>query len=208
MTSKSATRRERQRRAVTAPRLQPEGPRRAWVRGTLLSAAVLVALGLVVGAMTRSSGSTSSTSTRPAPGFSLTNTAGRTVSLADYRGRAVVIYFSEGAGCGSCLQQMLAIEKDKAAFDQAGVTVLPIVMNTRNQITQDMKAYGVTTPFLLDDGTVSRKYQALGKGMHAELPGHSFVLVDKNGVERWSGEYPSMWLSPQDLLRQVQQHLA
>ncbi len=208
MTSKSATRRERQRRAVAAPRLRPEGPRRAWVRGALLSAAVLVALGLIVGAMSRTSGSTSSTSTRTAPGFSLTDTAGRTVSLADYRGRAVVIYFSEGAGCGSCLQQMLAIEKDKAAFDQAGVTVLPIVMNTRNQITQDMKAYGVTTPFLLDDGTVSRKYQALGKGMHAELPGHSFVLVDKNGVERWSGEYPSMWLSPQDLLRQVQQHLA
>lgn len=56
--------------------------------------------------------------------------------------------------------------------------------------------------------TISRAYGTLGKGMHARLPGHSFVLVDKTGVQRWYGEYPSMWLSPADLLTQVRQHLS
>ena len=71
-----------------------------------------------------------------------------------------------------------------------------------------MKLNDVTTPFLLDDGTVSQEYGTLGKGMHAGLPGHSFVLIDKNGVQRWYGEYPSMWLDPGELLTAVRDHLA
>jgi hypothetical protein len=81
------------------------------------------------------------------------------------------------------------------------------VMNTRDQIMGDMSTYGVATPFLLDDGTVSKEYGTLGKGMHEGLPGHSFVLIDKTGTQRWYGEYPSMWLSPADLLTQINKHL-
>ena len=100
------------------------------------------------------------------------------------------------------------IEKQVAAFEKLDVTVLPIVMNTREQITADMTANGVTTPFLLDDGTVSEAYGTLGKGMHAGLPGHSFVLIDRQGRQRWYGEYPSMWLAPQDLLDEIRSNLS
>lgn len=182
--------------------------RRARRRSLLVTVSVLAVVAGVVAAMMLSSRPTSSSTRRAAPAFVLKDTSGATVRLADYRGRDVLLYFSEGAGCGSCLQQMGAIEKQRAAFEAAGITVLPIVMNTRDQITADMRTYGVTTPFLLDDGTVSRAYGTLGHGMHAGLPGHSFVLVDKQGVQRWYGEYPSMWLAPQDLLHHVQEHLA
>jgi peroxiredoxin len=168
--------------------------------------AVLVVAGVVT-AMMLSSQPKTSAATRVAPAFTLTTTAGNQISVADYRGRNVLLYFSEGAGCGSCLQQMGAIEKDAAAFSKAGVTVLPIVMNTRQQIMKDMSTYGVKTPFLLDDGTASKAYGTLGRGMHEGLPGHSFVLIDANGVQRWYGEYPSMWLSPADLLTQIHKHL-
>ena len=50
-----------------------------------------------------------------------------------------------------------------------------------DQILRDMELNGVATPFLLDDGTVSDAYDTLGKGMHAGLPGHSFVLIDAEG---------------------------
>jgi len=172
-----------------------------------LVAAVGAIVVAVVAAMMLTSRPTSSTATRVAPTFTLTNTAGTQVNLAAYRGKNVVLYFSEGAGCGSCMQQMGAIEKDKAAFDAAGVTVLPIVMNTRDQIMRDMATYGVRTPFLLDDGTVSRAYKTIGRGMHQGLPGHSFVLIDETGTQRWYGEYPSMWLAPNDLLAQIDKHL-
>ena len=39
-----------------------------------------------------------------------------------------------------------------------------------------------------------------GKGMHVGLPGHSFVLIDKEAQQRWYDEQPSMWLKPTELL--------
>ena len=99
------------------------------------------------------------------------------------------------------------IEKRADAFADDNITVLPIVMNTRDQIVRDMKLNSVRTPFLLDDGTVSKAYGTLGKGMHAGLPGHSFVLIDTEGQQRWYGEYPSMWLDPDDLLTEVRSRL-
>ena len=101
---------------------------------------------------------------------------------------------------------MAEIEKNRG-FADAGIVVLPIVMNTAAQIQVDLDAFGVSTPYLLDDGTVSQAYGTLGKGMHAGLPGHGFVLVDADGVQRWQGNYPSMWLDPDDLLREATSRL-
>lgn len=173
----------------------------------VVTAAVVLVIGAVVAAMMLSSRSSTSSTTRTAPGFTLTDTAGAQVSLAGFRGRNVLLFFSEGAGCGSCLQQMAAIEQDRGAFDRMGVTVLPIVMNSRAQIMADMRQYGVRTPFLLDDGRVSRAYGVLGQGMHEGLPGHSFVLIDPSGRQRWMGEYPSMWLAPDELLSHLRDHM-
>jgi peroxiredoxin len=206
MTTRTAARRNEAQRREALVAARKAQARRARRRLAVTTAVVAVLVG-VVAVMMATSRPTSSAATRTAPDFTLTDTTGHQVHLADYRGGDVLLYFSEGAGCGSCLQQMAAIEKDKAAFDKANITVLPIVMNTRDQIMRDMATYGVKTPFLLDHGRVSTAYKTIGHGMHAGLPGHSFVLIDKNGMQRWYGEYPSMWLAPTDLLKQVDKHL-
>ncbi|SDB80462.1 Peroxiredoxin [Raineyella antarctica] len=172
-----------------------------WGVGLLVAVALVVA-GILTSLPTRSSG------VHQASDFTLTDTSGAVHRLSDLRGKNVLLYFSEGAGCQICIVQMGEIAKRQADFDAADVVVLPIVMNSRDQILADMAANHVTTPFLLDDGRVSEAYGTLGKGMHAGLPGHSFVLVDKQGQQRWYGEYPSMWLSPDDLLKEVGSHLA
>ena len=182
-----------------------QGRRRWWIR--LASAGAAVAVIAVVAAMMLTSRQVSSATTRVAPDFTLTNTSGGRVSLAAYRGKNVLLYFSEGAGCQACLVQMAQIEQDPNVA-ASGLVVLPIVMNTQAQISADMVTNGVHTPFLLDDGTVSKAYGVLGKGMMSGLPGHGFVLIDKTGHQRWYGEYPSMWVSPADLLKQVKAHLA
>lgn len=174
-----------------------------WAVGLLLVAGIITA-GLL---SSKPQDQTAATPT-PAPPFTLTDTTGATVDLAALRGRNVILYFSEGAGCQSCLLQMAQIEAQQAKFDEANIAVLPIVMNTRDQITADMSANNVKTPFLLDDGTVSTEYGTIGRGMHAGLPGHSFVVIDSEGMQRWYGEYPSMWLEPGDLLAKAQTALS
>lgn len=141
---------------------------------------------------------------KPAPGFSMPTTDGRRVALSDFKGRqSVLLYFSEGAGCQACITQMKSLENARGSFSRDNLTILPIVMDSKEAITQAMRQFDVTTPFLMDDGTASKAYHALGTGMHADLPGHGFVLVDKQGVVRWAKNYPSMWVSPKDLLSQI-----
>lgn len=165
----------------------------------------IVAVAAVVAGLW-SSAPTGGDTTTTAPGFTLPTTDGRTVSLSDYRGKPVILYFNEGAGCGSCTVQMAEIEKNPG-FAAAGITVLPIVMNTAEDILRDMQEYDVTTPYLLDDGTVSAAYGTLGNGMHKGLPGHGFVLIDPDGIQRWYGNYPSMWLDPDQLLQEATSRL-
>lgn len=177
------------------------------LRSRIIGVGVTVAvLGIIV-AMMLSSRQQTSAVTKVAPDFTLTDTAGATVSLASFKGKNVLLFFSEGAGCQACLVQMSQIEKDPG-FAAAGLTVLPIVMNPKDAILADMAANGVRTPFLLDDGKVSTAYGVIGKGMHADLPGHSFVLIDKAGKQLWYGEYPSMFLSSADLLKEVKSRLS
>ncbi|HQZ84239.1 MAG TPA: peroxiredoxin family protein [Actinomycetota bacterium] len=169
-------------------------------------AAALAVVAAIAG-MLLTSQTTSVTTSNTAPDFTMPTTSDSSVTLSKLRGKPVLLYFNEGAGCGACIMQMSEIEKNKAEFDALGITVLPIVMNTKADITADMARYGVTTPFLLDNGTASKAYGTLGKGMHADLPGHSFVLIDAAGVQRWYGEYPSMWLEPSDLINEIKTRL-
>ncbi len=200
ITRREELRARRQAEAVAAARSQRMKRWIAW--GSSLVVVTLIVVMLVT------SRTTSTNSTRTAPDFTLTTTNNSQVSLSSLRGQPVLLYFNEGAGCGACFTQMQAIEKQKAAFDALKVRVLPIVMNTRTQILPDLQAAGLSTPFLLDDGTVSQEYGVLGKGMHEGLPGHGFVLIDSTGVQRWYGEYPSMWLDPTSLLQEVKTHLS
>lgn len=160
--------------------------------------AVLAVIGLVVAALLSARPETNSEAVDATP-FTLPMSDGSTVSLSDYAGSPVILYFNEGAGCDSCLIQMAKIEQEPG-FAEAGIEVLPIVMNTADQINADRERLGVEAPFALDDGTVSEAYGTLGTGMHEGLPGHGFILIDADGVQRWYGNYPSMWLDPAELL--------
>lgn len=136
-----------------------------------------------------------------APPFTLASTAGGSVSLSDYVGRNVLLYFNEGAGCDACFYQMVELERNADRLAKAGVEVVPIVANPVEVVAGELRRFGLRTPYLIDEGTVvSRAYDMLGKGMHANLPGHGFVLVDGGGQIRWTREYPSMFVSVEDLL--------
>lgn len=198
-----ATARQRLQQQVAEEKARKTKRRR--ITRIITALAVVVAAGLIAFGLW-SARATDNTTSGQAPGFSLKTTAGTTVSLSDYRGKPVLLYFNEGAGCGACTQQMAEIEKNPG-FAQAGITVLPIVMNTADQIKPDLAQFGVKTPYLLDDGTVSKAYGVLGKGMHANLPGHGFVLIDADGIQRWKGEYPSMWIDPGTLLKEAKSRL-
>lgn len=177
--------------------------RRARLRSAIAwGAGLIVVAGLITAALISARPQVSEAS-ELAFDFTLPDTDGNMITLSDLRGHPVILYFNEGAGCASCISQMKAIE-DEPGFAEQGIVVLPIVMDPLDQIQAAMEYTGVSTPFLMDDGRVSEAYGTLGTGMHPGLPGHGFVLINAAGTRVWSGDYPSMWLSPADLLAEVQ----
>ncbi len=189
----------------------PDGPPersrgRLHLRALVIWAVGLGAVAAIVVPALLSARPTVSDEARLAPDFTLTDTSGKSVSLSDYRGKPVILYFNEGAGCEACIIQMKAIESDPA-FAAQGIVVLPIVMDPPDNIRAAMDAVHISTPFLIDDGSVSKEYGTLGTGMHADLPGHGFILINAVGKQVWSGDYPSMWLEPTSLLAEVNKRL-
>ena len=138
---------------------------------------------------------------RRAPAFTLPSTAGGTVSLSDHRGHEVLLYFSEGVGCDPCFAQVVELERNADRLAEAGLTLLPIVVNPLADVRAELARFGIRTPFLVDaDRSVSAAYGVLGEGMHADLPGHTFVLVGGDGMIRWEMTYPSMFVETDALL--------
>ncbi|MBI2169631.1 MAG: redoxin domain-containing protein [Actinobacteria bacterium] len=139
-----------------------------------------------------------------APAFELASTEGDRVSLGDYEGQDVLLYFSEGVGCDACWYQMVELEKHAAHLERDELTMVPVVPNPVDDAKAEMERFGIITPFLSDpDTAVSAAYGTLGKGHHANLPGHSFVLVDGDGNIAWRKDYSTMFVEPADLLEEV-----
>jgi peroxiredoxin Q/BCP len=61
-----------------------------------------------------------------APDFTLTNDQGETVSLADFRGKRVLLFFFPKAGTGGCTAQACGFRDSFPKIDAAGATVIGI----------------------------------------------------------------------------------
>ena len=139
-----------------------------------------------------------------APAFSLSTTAGGNLSLADLRGKNALLYFSEGVGCDPCFTQMAELEQHQSHMDELGITLVPLMTNPRETVAREATRFGIKERILIDESKqVSKAYDVLGRGHHADLPGHSFILVGGDGTVLWRRDYPAMYVKSSDLLAEV-----
>lgn len=127
-----------------------------------------------------------------APGFTLPASTGGQVSLADYRGQSVLLYFQEGLMCQPCVDQITDFERNQAALTKAGVdTVVSISHDPLDQVTQVTADQNLSTPWLSDPAQrVIHAYDAHKYGMmQGTSAGHSFILVGPDGTIRWRADY-------------------
>lgn len=176
---------------------------RRWLGWAVLLAVLAVGAAVVASARSFTSADPASGDAQP---FVLPRTDGGFVTLADVDGPAL-LYFNEGVGCDICFEQLAQIERS-GALDGIGVTLLPVVVNDPSSVQQQLDRFGITTPYVLDPTKeISAAYDTLGRGHHADLPGHSFVLVE-NGEVLWRGDYPSMWVDPAQLADEIRTAVA
>jgi peroxiredoxin Q/BCP len=87
----------------------------------------------------------------PAPDFRLPDSAGNDVSLADFRGRHVVVYFYPAASTPGCTTQACDFRDNLAELNDAGFTVLGISPDKPAKIAKFVAEEGLTFPLLSDE---------------------------------------------------------
>ena len=101
-----------------------------------------------------------------APTFSLTNQAGKTISLKDFAGERFVIYFSPADDTPGCTKEACQFNDGLAAFRKLGVKVLGVSPDEAQKHVAFRKKYALTFDLLSDpDKTVMASYGAYGEKM-------------------------------------------
>jgi peroxiredoxin Q/BCP len=86
----------------------------------------------------------------PAPDFSLSDSTGKQVSLSDFRGRTVLVYFYPAAGTTGCTKQACDFRDSLAELNDAGFEVLGISPDKPAKLAKFAADEGLTFPLLSD----------------------------------------------------------
>jgi thioredoxin-dependent peroxiredoxin len=86
----------------------------------------------------------------PAPEFSATIDAGEHVSLSDFRGRPVVLYFYPKDDTPGCTAQACGIRDAYGEFERAGAVVLGISPDDEGSHVKFKEKYGLPFTLLAD----------------------------------------------------------
>ncbi|MFL6144701.1 MAG: thioredoxin-dependent thiol peroxidase [Labedaea sp.] len=87
----------------------------------------------------------------PAPDFSLPDSTGKPVSLSDFRGQSVVVYFYPAAGTPGCTKQACDFRDNLAELNDAGFTVLGVSPDKPAKLAKFVTDEGLTFPLLSDE---------------------------------------------------------
>lgn len=134
---------------------------------------------------------------------------GARVSSDGFRGRNVLLFFSEGVMCQACFEQIRDLEQHGAHLDDLGIALVNVTNDDERTAREAGRAYAIRTPLVADsDRDMSAAYDVLDYGMHANTAGHTFVLVDAAGKIRWRRDYwigsaPTMYVPPEDILAEL-----
>jgi peroxiredoxin (alkyl hydroperoxide reductase subunit C) len=127
----------------------------------------------------------------PAPDFTLRDQDGEEVSLADFRGRKVLLVFYPMDFSPVCSDQLSIYQEVKPQLAEKGVELLGISVDHSYAHKAFQEKLGIDTTLLADfepKGEVSRAY---GSYLDIGFSNRTLVLVDEEGTVAWTHESPS-----------------
>lgn len=122
-----------------------------------------------------------------APDFSLKDQHGAVRTLAEFRGRAVLVTFIPFAFTGTCTAEVCALRDESEDFRNDGVETVVISCDSpftlKEWATQQRLEYPVLSDFW-PHGAVAQAYGVFNSDIGCAVRGT--FLVDADGVVRWS----------------------
>jgi peroxiredoxin Q/BCP len=117
-----------------------------------------------------------------APDFSLTTGDGSQVSLKDYRGKWVVLYFYPKDFTSGCTLEAQNFQRDLTKYQNLSVIILGVSVDSAQSHKDFCAKEGLNFKLLADtDGKVSTEYGSIMDYKGAKLAARNTFLIDPQG---------------------------
>ncbi len=117
-----------------------------------------------------------------APNFTAKDDSGHTVSLANFEGKTVVIYFYPKDDTPGCTKQACSFRDSYSEYEDKDIIVLGVSMDdaTSHQAFKDK--FSLPFPLIVDtDGTLAQAYEVEGGGYAKRV---TFVIDSKGVIKK------------------------
>lgn len=129
-----------------------------------------------------------------APDFALPSQDGSKVSLHDFRGKWVVLYFYPKDGTTGCTIEAHNFQRDLARYEQHHAVIVGVSVDSANSHQEFCAKQGLTFKLLADtEKEVSRRYGSLTNLLGYKISSRNTFLVNPAGrIEKvWTGVSPA-----------------
>jgi thioredoxin-dependent peroxiredoxin len=130
-----------------------------------------------------------------APTFTLPSQTGQNISLKNYRGKWVVLYFYPKDMTTGCTIEAHNFQRDLSKFDAANAVILGVSVDTVDSHKQFCTKDGLTFHLLADpDHKVVDEYGSLGHFGSMTIANRNTFLIDPHGkiVKVWTKVDPNV----------------
>ena len=143
------------------------------------------------------------------PNFSLSDRDGKVYSSDNLRGKNVILFFNEGLMCyPACWNQIVSLAEDDR-FKNQDTVVLSVVVDSKEdwrQAVNEMPELAQATVVFDEGAVVSKQFGVLSasSSMHpGSLPGHTYVVIDKEGIVKYIFDDPDMGIRNDQLAAEI-----
>lgn len=143
------------------------------------------------------------------PDFALADRNGKSYSLNELRGKNIILFFNEGLMCyPACWNQIVSLARDDR-FKSDDIVTLSVVVDSPEDwqaAIKKMPELAEATIVFDKDMTISKRFNMLttASSMHyGSFPGHTYVLIDKEGVIKHVFDDPNMSIHNDQLAAEI-----
>jgi len=121
-----------------------------------------------------------------APALDAKDSAGKRVTLEQFKGKNVILVFYLGAECAHCMKQLHDIGDKKEQWEKLDTVVLAVSSAAPTTNADKLKAYGNLPVEILSDDNHANAHRFHSYDDFEEMELHSTILIDKLGRVYWA----------------------